>query len=534
MTINQALLGTALNRARQYAAERAKKSVEWDRAFWAIEQALVERLYERWDGQTKPTRFLGKALRKMGIHEAIVEKALTAIGEALEDLTKKRELIVARGNDIVQWYARFYDIPGLRSCMAGKERELGLYTQHPDLVGLWVLQDEEGDVVARAIMWERVLIKVDGDFVEGKFLDRIYSVSRSAEERMLALAREAGAWTRTKQSFEDLNWDHPAVSPDGDRAIVIRAYLDWGAWDDPREKYWPYLDTLKYARFDDDGRFILASKPPKNGPYLRADGTNGVPSSYGGFWDVWEDRYRGERVASHRNRHAEEVDDEDGYRCDSCGQYVDENDVHFYGNYPYCPDCFYESYFYCDACGEAHSRGYGYRVDDYMYCEECFDRNYVVCERCGEVVDRGNVRWLDDEPYCEGCFDRVAASCDHCGGTFHAHDLHYLPYEEMRVCGDCFRRHTAACVMCGERILTTQRRGMYLVDTPIAVRESGIMGHVCNTCLDDLVQNRGYERCPGCERYVHPDHFHDGECDECRTVEEVAREVCGSDEEVEA
>jgi len=534
MNLTRAELRAALEKARQIIAERGQVSDEWNRAFFAIERALVERLWERWDGKVRPTKFLGKALRGLGYTEAVAAKVLTAIGEALESL-EKRTLVVARGDELGKWYERFGYYDGLRSCMTGHKRSyISLYTEHPEIVSLWVLVDEEGLPLARALMWEKALVKVGGEFREARILDRVYGVSYDAREKLVKLAKESGAWVKSEQSFHELTWNKPLVSPDGEEAIVARVYPDWHAGMHPDDVRFPYMDTFKFLRFADDGRMILSSKPPRSGPYAKLENTDGWWSSYRGFDERWRELRDGAALRPREEREEHEEEGDGDFVCDECGGPVDEDDVHFYDNRPYCPDCFYESFFYCDACGEVHSRDYGYRVDDYMYCEECFDRNYVVCERCGEVVDRDNVRWLDDEPYCEGCYERVAASCDHCGETFHTYDLHYLPYEEMHVCGDCFHEHTAACVMCGERILTTQRRGRYLVNTPIAVRESGIMGHVCNTCLDDLVQNRGYERCPGCERYVHPDHFHDGECDECRTVEEVAREVCGSEEEVEA
>ncbi len=67
-----------------------------------------------------------------------------------------------------------------------------------------------------------------------------------------------------------------------------------------------------------------------------------------------------------------------GYRCEDCGLMgLDENEVIFYEEYPYCKDCALimkkkENLIFCDFCGNLFKRDDLFTEDNKIYsCKNC-------------------------------------------------------------------------------------------------------------------------------------------------------------------
>jgi formylmethanofuran dehydrogenase subunit E len=435
---------SAVIRAMDIAVARAKADELWDKAFRAIVRALDERLHAEWDGKSRPTRFLGKKLRGLGFPDKVVEAVMTALGEAIEALEKRRELIVARGKEIVTWYDVFNDIAGLRSCMSGKgEARLAVYTQHPTLVSLWVLMDNDGKPAARALMWEKARVKVGEEWrEEQRVLDRVYYVSASARDRMLDLAEEAGAWVRTRQTFDDLTAEYPIVSPSREEATIARVYLDWEVWLSPDKREWPYMDTFKYLRFTPEGKLMLSTRKPKRGGYGRCDMTNGDYSDHGLHWE-W-------RKISGGAQARDEEEDSGRLQCARCQVALHEDEAHEHDGEVYCEECFRELFFVCAGCGNTFHVDEARRAEDELYCEPCHSRTFANCTHCGELIHREDIYYAFCDPYCEHCYIDLFIECDECGRPMHRGDEYLVDGEVY--CEWCYNDLFVACDECNELV----------------------------------------------------------------------------------
>jgi len=510
-SLTRAEVEMALRIARDLAGERASKNAVWEEVYRAIEKALYDRIYYEWDGKTRPTRFFQRMLRER-VDGKVAELAATTIGEALEEF-QTRHVVVVRGEEVIEWYGKFAGVEGLRSCMTGKRSQLSLYAEHPEIVSLWVLVDREGKPLARAIMWEKALVKYNADFVEAKVLDRIYAVSRTASDRLRKEAWLVGAWTRSEQSFHQISMDRPLVAPNGEEATIARVYLEWSASNKhPEHTFFPYMDTFKFIRFADDGRMILSTKKPKDGPYAALENTDGGWTPYRGFDGRWCDL----RVLGATSRQREEDEEaEHDFACEHCGTPIDEDEAWYYNDEPYCHDCFHLYFFVCDGCNEAYDRDQEYRVDDYVYCESCFNENYAVCERCGEAVDRDYAIFIGDEAYCEDCFGRVGTTCANCNEAIYQEDARYVDGEDVHLCEYCYERIVETCAICD--------RDYYRGHTYHMVDEDGTEAYICADCASET---EDYAYCSGHHHYVHRSHMGpDGLCNACRVEQATNEEV---------
>jgi len=466
MNIDAITLLEALEKAYSIASKRLMELKEgdpkvelWRDVYWALHSAVVNGLHRAWDGRTKPTRFVARALREKGLDKKVAELAATTLGEALEGCTREFELLVARGREIPEWYMEFEEISGLRSCMTEEEKShaLRLYAEHPDVVSLWILADRKGKApLARALMWEKALIKVGDRFVEGRLLDRVYAVSEAAGERLLALAREAGAWTRAKQTYHLLDWKGereeeggPVVSPDGkEQSVVVRVYLSLRIEDDPERLSFPYMDTLKHLVYDGErNRFFLSSRMPRKGPYAELTSTLGGFVGVSDFEELWAKRSRD------LHNGAEEYEGEI-FWCPGCNDLLFEEDAVFVGGEAYCSSCFMETFAECEGCGRAVKRGEERRHANAPYCPSCFERLFAECEGCGRAVGRGEALWEGGRPYCTDC----AAECASCGRVVPHAEATYLDGEEACVCPACYEEEVGVCARCGWAYLRERMR----------------------------------------------------------------------------
>lgn len=124
------------------------------------------------------------------------------------------------------------------------------------------------------------------------------------------------------------------------------------------------------------------------------------------------------------------------YTCTCCGYSIDEDDVFWIDDEPYCNECVS----YCECCDEYH------RADDMIWissesrdvCRGCVHDYYVVCEHCGEYVYEDDAECDENgRTYCSQCASEYIATCAECGCVIN------LEYDEVRevngklVCEDC-------------------------------------------------------------------------------------------------
>ena len=131
-----------------------------------------------------------------------------------------------------------------------------------------------------------------------------------------------------------------------------------------------------------------------------------------------------------------------GHYCEGCGDWVDEDDEYWVGDYAYCRDCVT----YCEDCGDYEVNdyvveinyidGWGHHSTKYV-CESCAN-DYYRCECCGELWDCDNMTiTTEDNWYCPDCDDNWFI-CDNCGDI---HDSNYMNYDDQtgnNYCNDCY------------------------------------------------------------------------------------------------
>ena len=68
-------------------------------------------------------------------------------------------------------------------------------------------------------------------------------------------------------------------------------------------------------------------------------------------------------------------------------------------------------YFRCVNCGDWFTYRHEGRHDDWnTICDDCSDHFYT-CTGCGCLVNEDDVRWYGDDPYCESCYDDIDDAC---------------------------------------------------------------------------------------------------------------------------
>ena len=190
-------------------------------------------------------------------------------------------------------------------------------------------------------------------------------------------------------------------------------------------------------------------------------------------------------------QHGEEIESDHGhdinldveslYTCDACNCDLDEDSTYSDDNGRiYCPDCFYERYFYCNECGEAYDNDDICMCDGSAYCESCAEKKgYCQCESCNEW-HTDTISYNYDE-YCQDCFDDLGLMfCDKCGEYSDDDPIHY---NNEDYCPDCAER---------EGIVDCHKCGEYADDSDMIQFENR---HYCESCA----KSEGIHICELCD-----------------------------------
>ena len=122
-----------------------------------------------------------------------------------------------------------------------------------------------------------------------------------------------------------------------------------------------------------------------------------------------------------------------GYACSSCGEGLEEGEVWWGDETPYCRDCYDEHYAYCPCCGNYYSNEDVREGDDgEWYCESCWEGLFFRCNGCEETTNMKNASTFEGDYYCADCYVNLFAECNECGEVFMKEDLN-----DQDCCREC-------------------------------------------------------------------------------------------------
>jgi len=94
--------------------------------------------------------------------------------------------------------------------------------------------------------------------------------------------------------------------------------------------------------------------------------------------------------------------------CCICEDEVNDDDIHYSPNGDsYCPDCFYENYFYCESCDEIFSISFVHGIGHETLCSMCYDNEYFTCNECGEATPKNEGKEYQNKFLCEKCYEEA-------------------------------------------------------------------------------------------------------------------------------
>lgn len=128
--------------------------------------------------------------------------------------------------------------------------------------------------------------------------------------------------------------------------------------------------------------------------------------------------------------------DGNGYTCECCGAWIDEDYVRWVGDYAYCEDCAT----YCNECGEYETNDRIRYVDGYGdICDDCLERYFICCDDCGEWIRTDDTHYIDEyeRDVCYDCYHNNYTTCHECGCMVENDDVERD--EEYRpLCPGCY------------------------------------------------------------------------------------------------
>lgn len=138
-----------------------------------------------------------------------------------------------------------------------------------------------------------------------------------------------------------------------------------------------------------------------------------------------------------------------GYYCECCENWVDEEDVCWIGDTPYCRDCVS----YCEICDEYYLDGDGCWIEseERYVCDDCYREYYAACDHCDGDFDKENMYWVESEGIyvCEDCYENYYFTCSHCNEVYSNSEMH-TTHDGCIICDDCYENYYFICEHCGE------------------------------------------------------------------------------------
>lgn len=128
------------------------------------------------------------------------------------------------------------------------------------------------------------------------------------------------------------------------------------------------------------------------------------------------------------------------YTCADCGCTIDEDDVVWIDDEPYCRDCVS----YCDYCGE-YVRGDVDYIDGRYVCEYCVENHFTYCDECHEWHENHEMEYIDGiGDICYSCLSDNYTRCEPCGEWMRNEDAHEVTDEfgyTYWYCDECYEEY---------------------------------------------------------------------------------------------
>lgn len=121
--------------------------------------------------------------------------------------------------------------------------------------------------------------------------------------------------------------------------------------------------------------------------------------------------------------------------CADCGRRLDEEDIYWVDDEPYCRDCVE----WCEECEHWVRANEINRVDGLQVCDSCLDRYYKECTGCGEMHHEDEMTCTDDGYwFCEDCAETDTFVCPECGRRYYNENACYDPETDTDYCISCY------------------------------------------------------------------------------------------------
>jgi len=130
------------------------------------------------------------------------------------------------------------------------------------------------------------------------------------------------------------------------------------------------------------------------------------------------------------------------YSCTCCDCGLDEDDVHWVDDDPYCSYCCT----WCESCQEYYANEDTVYIEDrdIYVCSGCADDCYSYCDCCEKYYHHTTWVCSEDKFVCDDCLDDYAR-CEDCGEYFRIEDIKECTDKETGevfvYCEECFEEH---------------------------------------------------------------------------------------------
>jgi hypothetical protein len=206
------------------------------------------------------------------------------------------------------------------------------------------------------------------------------------------------------------------VIPYGDDYIAYNGYWDWDKWHDHNDNISQRLAQILAHHLGGWAvrRISLSNNSEECGLLYINSGSGYLitrePSETSWVNLDWED----------------ELGENEGYHCDMCSNWLDEDDIWTYGNYTMCESCYHEHVVQCRICTDSiwEENGHYHTVNDETYCNDCYDARFGECHECGEEIRFSHAVQIHGKYYCMECGKKV--TCDICGEDLYNVDAYEL------------------------------------------------------------------------------------------------------------